>query len=217
MLVCCIVLGMVACGHIPRSSSSPLTSTTASVFKPSMSPSTKRTVPTTIPTTAPTTAPTIIPTTAPTTAPTDPSDPADDRIEAPDFTVYDCDGNPVKLSDFLGKPVVLNFWATWCGPCQAEMPDFQEAYEKYGNQIQFMMVNVTDGATDTPTTAAAFIQQQGYSFPFFCDSDYSALYAYGVETIPRTFFITADGYVGAWYSGMLDAEILETGIQMILP
>ena len=59
-----------------------------------------------------------------------------------DFTVYDEEGNAVKLSDFEGKPVVLNFWASWCGPCKSEMPDFEEAYGEYGEEIQFLMVNI---------------------------------------------------------------------------
>ena len=97
------------------------------------------------------------------------------------------------------------------------MPDFQEAYEKYGDQVQFMMVNVTDGSNETPSKVASFIRLMGYTFPYFCDIEYSALYAYGVETIPRTFFITADGYVEVWYSGMIDAEALQAGLERILP
>ena len=68
---------------------------------------------------------------------------------APDFTVYDVEGNPHKLSDFRGKPVILNFWATWCGFCEAEMPDFDEKFRQYGDQIHFLMVDVTDGQQET--------------------------------------------------------------------
>ena len=64
-------------------------------------------------------------------------------VLAPDFTVYDGAGNEVRLSDYLGKPVVLNFWASWCGPCRMEMPHFQEKQLELEGEVQFLMVNVT--------------------------------------------------------------------------
>ena len=93
--------------------------------------------------------------------PTSPSEPGETEpdIAAPDFTVLDREGNPVKLSDFAGKPVVLNFWASWCGPCKSEMPDFQEAYEKYDGEVVFIMVNCTDGSRETMDTAMEFISE----------------------------------------------------------
>ena len=66
-------------------------------------------------------------------------------VKAPDFTVLNQKENEVHFDDLKGKPIILNFWASWCGPCQSEMPDFEEAYEKYGNDIDFMMINMTDG------------------------------------------------------------------------
>ena len=69
---------------------------------------------------------------------------------APDFTVTDADGNAVKLSDFRGKGVVLNFWASWCGPCKSEMPHFQTAYEQYGDEVHFLMVNMSTAFGDSP-------------------------------------------------------------------
>ena len=72
-----------------------------------------------------------------------------EREQMPDFTVVDEEGNPVSLSDFFGKPIILNFWASWCGPCKSEMPDFEEAYLEYGDVIQFLMVNCTDGSRET--------------------------------------------------------------------
>ena len=92
------------------------------------------------------------------------------KVFAPDFTVYDADGNEVHLSDFRGKPVVLNFWASWCGPCKMEMPDLEKAYQEYGDQIQFMLVDLTDGSQETVEKASAFIKEQGYTFPVFYDT-----------------------------------------------
>ena len=135
---------------------------------------------------------------------------------APDFTVYDIDGNAHKLSDFRGKPVVLNFWASWCGPCQMEMPDFDEKYQAYGDQIHFLMVNLTDGFQETVETASSFITEQGYSFPVYFDTEQSGAIAYGVNAVPVTYFIDAEGNFVAWQQGMLTAETLQVGIDMLL-
>ena len=134
---------------------------------------------------------------------------------APDFTVYDADGNAYRLSDFRGTPVVLNFWASWCGPCKSEMPDFDEKAAQLAGKVQFLMVNLTDGAQETVETASAFIAQQGYTFPVFYDTDQSAAYAYGVYSIPTTYFIDAEGHGVAYASGAIGADILQKGIDMI--
>ena len=135
---------------------------------------------------------------------------------APDFTAMDSDGNLVSLSDFVGKPVILNFWASWCSPCKSEMPDFESAFQQYGEEIQFMMVNMTDGSQETEESAKAFIAESGYSFPIFFDVEYSVAMAYGVTSIPATYFVNAEGNLVAYGIGPLNLAALETGIGMVL-
>ena len=135
---------------------------------------------------------------------------------APDFTVYDREGNVVHLSDFLGKPVVLNFWASWCGPCKMEMPDFEEIFAEYKDEIHFVMVNLTDGSRETMDTATTFLDNRGYTFPVYYDKDSDAAYTYQVYGIPVTYFINAEGHLIAQGSSALDAETIKRGIGMIL-
>ena len=135
---------------------------------------------------------------------------------APDFTMYDSNGNTAKLSDFRGKPVILNFWASWCGPCKAEMPAFEEAYKTYGEEIQFLVVNLTDGNSETVETASGYIADQGYTFPVFYDAAMEGAMAYQVYAIPVTYFIDAEGSVRAFNEGMLMADVLESNIQALL-
>ena len=138
-----------------------------------------------------------------------------DKTKALDFAVYDSEGNRRGPSDYLGKPVVINFWASWCGPCKLEMPDFEEMYKEMGDEIQFMMINLTDGSRETRETADAYISEQGFSFPVFYDLDYDAANAYGAYSIPMTFFIDEEGYLIARAVGAIDQQTLKEGIEMI--
>jgi thiol-disulfide isomerase/thioredoxin len=160
--------------------------------------------------------------------PPDQSQPATDETQkdthdqpqdfsAPDFTVVDLSGREHKLSEFVGKPIVLNFWASWCGPCRSEMPDFQKAYETYGDRIHFVMVNLTDGSSETVKTATDFIASAGYTFPVYYDTLSDAAMTYGVNAVPVTYFIDSSGQLIAYGQGALDAATLQSGIDMILP
>jgi thiol-disulfide isomerase/thioredoxin len=157
---------------------------------------------------------------APTQAPAEtkvtlPPETTEPDYSAPDFTMLDKDGNEVKLSDFLGKPIILNFWASWCGPCKSEMPDIQEFYEKYGENVHFLIVNCTDGSRETLSTAKAFIEDSGYTFPVYFDTTSMGAYTYGASSIPLTFFIDANGDLMAYYMGAMSANILQQGIDML--
>lgn len=134
---------------------------------------------------------------------------------APDFTVYDANGKAVKLSDFKGKPIVLNFWASWCPPCKAELPDFNKAYKEYGDCVMFLMVDMVDGDRESNTSGEAYIKGQGYIFDIYLDTKQNAATVYEVSSIPTTYFIDAQGNIVSKHVGMIDAKTLTNGIKSI--
>ena len=134
-----------------------------------------------------------------------------ETIPAPDFTVLDWDGNEVNFSDYAGKPVVLNFWAHWCGPCQMEMPEFNAKYEELEGEVTFLMVHV--GAD--MDAGKEKVTEGGYTFPVVFDKDSQAAAFYGVSAFPTSFFIDKEGNLQAYYVGAMDGDLLQQGINMI--
>jgi len=139
-----------------------------------------------------------------------------EKIVPPDFTVTDIDGNEIKLSEFTGKkPVIVNFWASWCEPCKSEMPDYELMYKQYGDQVEFIMINTLDN--DTVDAAMKFINDNGFTFPVYFDTiDNNAAIVNGINSYPTSYFYGIDGYMAVAQRGALTAEYIQIGIDMIL-
>lgn len=135
---------------------------------------------------------------------------------APDFTVFDKDGKPVRLSEMFGRPVVINFWATWCPPCKREMPDFDKLYKEYGDRVVFMMINLTDGYRDTVDGTKRFVSGKGYTFPVYFDTQDSGGSAYHIVSIPQTVFIDTNGNVYKTHIGAMSEATLRLYIDALL-
>lgn len=136
-----------------------------------------------------------------------------------DFSMLTLNGKETKLSDFFGKPIVLNFWASWCGPCRMEMPYFDALYKEMKDDVHFIMVNLTtafSGAGETPEKAKNFIEEQGYSFPVYLDVHQQGATNYAIISIPQTFFINADGEVVNKKIGVISQDELKANIEKLL-
>ena len=140
---------------------------------------------------------------------------------APDFTLTDQNGVRHTLSDYKGKVVLLNFWATWCGPCKMEMPDLQAVYEDYGkNQEDVVILGVANPKTPsrpqnsdvTTEEVAAFLQEGGYTYPTAMDETGQVFLQYGVSAFPTTFMITPEGKVYGYATGTLTRSTMENFI-----
>ena len=134
------------------------------------------------------------------------------KYAAPDFTVYGADAEKVNLYDKIGKPIILNFWATWCPPCKSELPAFDAAAKQYDGEIEFMMINITDGERDTKELVDSFMAENGYTFPVYYDYELDAAYTYSASSIPLTVFINADGSIFKAVSGAIPDQTLQSYI-----
>ena len=122
----------------------------------------------------------------------------------------------VRMQAFQGKPLLLNFWATWCGPCKSELPAFDKAYKEYGEEIAFLMVNLTDGSRDTVDSVKAFVNENEYSFPVYFDTEYEGSNAYKVTSIPLTILIDKNGNVYQSHVGAMNESRLNGYIEDLM-
>lgn len=126
---------------------------------------------------------------------------------APTFTLTGMDGKIYDLKELRGKPVVLNFWASWCGPCKDEAPSFVKLNKQYGDQLQILAVNLT--ATDTVQSAREFAQAYGFTFPVLFDSDGQVAANYEIRPIPSTIFVDSKGIITDGVLGALNWDDLK--------
>ena len=139
-----------------------------------------------------------------------------DKNTAPDFTVLDANGKKIRLSEKFGKPIIINFWATWCPPCKKELPDFDKLCKEYGDKVVFMMVNLTDGRRDTVDGTKSFVSKNGYTFPVYFDTENNGAAAYNVSSIPQTTFIDANGNVYTTRIGAMNETVIRSYINALL-
>lgn len=125
---------------------------------------------------------------------------------APDFTLQTLEGDTVTLSDLRGRPVVVNFWATWCPPCRAEIPALDAVYRERAGDVVILGVDVQEN----PATVAAFVDEIGMSYPVPLDPNAEVARLYRVRAFPTTVFVDADGIVRHIVSGPLNEPLLYT-------
>ncbi|GAM12964.1 redoxin domain-containing protein [Mesobacillus selenatarsenatis] len=135
--------------------------------------------------------------------------------EAPDFELNTLDGNTIKLSDYRGKKVILNFWATWCPPCKAEMPHMQNFYEEYNDQgVEILAVNLTnmDKGEDE---VKKFVEEYGLTFTIPMDEDGNAGTTYQAFTIPTSYILDENGVITKKIVGPMDEKMMKelTGVK----
>jgi cytochrome c biogenesis protein CcmG, thiol:disulfide interchange protein DsbE len=137
-------------------------------------------------------------------------------FQAPDFELVESDGKTIQLSSLRGNPVLINFWASWCAPCKAEMPAMEHVYQKYGKDgLQILAIN--SSIQDNRSNALAFTSQLGLSFPILFDENGIVSNSYKVRALPTSFFVDRQGIVrDVVIGGPMAEALLEIRVQQLL-
>ena len=154
------------------------------------------------------------------TAPAETAADARPVIPAVDFELEDQYGNIHRLEDYRGKTIFLNFWATWCPPCKAEMPDIQKLYEKSATEGEDAVIVLgvaapNMGQEGSEEEIAAFMEEKGYTYPVLMDTEGELFNSYGIMSFPTTFMIDRDGNVFGYVSGMLSADMMDSIVRQM--
>jgi len=136
----------------------------------------------------------------------------DTTIAAVDFELESIDGSKVRLSDLKGKPVVINFFTTWCVYCDRELPYFMSAKDEYADEVTFLFIDVQESISDVKN----YVEKKGYdNFLPLLDSDGSVARTYGVNGYPNTIIVDADGNIAEVYRGMMGEDMLKKAVEAV--
>lgn len=137
---------------------------------------------------------------------------------APDFTLATPQGEMITLTNYVnrigesGQPVILNYWASWCGPCRIETPELQSASLKFKNQVAILGINQGESAE----TVSEFALSYGLTYPLLVDEDNTVNRDYGINSLPTTIFIDRQGVVREVFIGILNQAVLEDRVKRLL-
>ncbi len=133
-------------------------------------------------------------------------------LRAPDFAVELLDGSTVNLSDYRGRTVYLNFWATWCGPCVSEMPDIQTLQDENAESLTVLAINLAEDRD----TVASFIERKGFTFPVGFDFDYAISEPFDFQYIPTTFVLDEEGIIRDILVGAQSLEDMQSAVDAVV-
>ena len=136
---------------------------------------------------------------------------------APEIVLQDLQGQTVKMSDYRGKVVILNFWASWCSPCKSEMPELDKAAQEFasGSDAVLLTVNMTDGTRETIDKARQYVDGNKFSLPVLLDTEGKAAQAYNITSIPTTFIIDKQGVLNQYFSGPTTRDALNNYVNQL--
>lgn len=139
------------------------------------------------------------------------SESAEVGAEAPDFELETLEGSTIRLSSLRGKPVLINFWATWCAPCVLEMPNFQKYYEQYPGSFEVLAINYGESRD----TVGRFVKDIGVTFPVLFDSDSKVHAMYRFPGYPTSYLVDKNGIVRFQHVGLMDENTLESYLTQV--